>query len=249
MWLAVPVVTVSARLTVRGLIAAVVFTECLLVGATFGVDAGAVTAAPQTVLYPAVTIATVAILSAALMNSDLHHRSKSVIDPLTQMLNRAALGSRAQELAEQSAITGDPVAVIVLDLDHFKQVNDTHGHAIGDAALRDTAYLIRKELRAFDLAYRLGGEEFLVLLPGSAEPGALLVAERLRVAIAERSTQGVDITISCGVAASDPGTRFDFDTVFAQADFALYSAKRAGRNRVSGTLNDGVPTSGLTVLD
>jgi len=249
LWLAVPIVTVSARLTVRGLIAAVAATEVLLLAVTVGVDASAVLHAPQAVLYPAGAIAAVAVLSAALMNSDLHHRSKSVIDPLTQMLNRAALVGRAQELAEQSAVTGDPVAMIVLDLDHFKEVNDTHGHATGDAVLRDVAYLIRKELRAFDLAYRLGGEEFLVLLPGSGEPAAIEVAERLRQAVESCGSAGVDITISCGVASSAPGNAFDFDGVFARADFALYNAKRSGRNRVSGTLDNRVPAAALTVPD
>lgn len=249
MWLAIPIVTVSARVTTHGLVAAVAITELFLAAATFGVDAGAVIANPSSVLYAAATIAGVAILSAALMKSDLHHRSKSVIDPLTQMLNRGALAGRVSELAEQSKISGEPVALIVVDLDHFKAVNDNHGHAIGDAVLRDVAYMIRKELRAFDLAYRLGGEEFLILLPGSGEPGARLVADRLREAVANRSVAGVEITISCGVAASAPGNSFDFDAVFARADYALYAAKQAGRNRVSGTLDERVPEKALTVLD
>jgi len=235
MWLAIPIVTVSARLTIRGLAAAVVVTEVFLLAATLGVDAAAVASDPTSVFYAGATIASVAILSAALMKSEVHHRSKSVIDPLTQMLNRGALTGRVGELAEQSRISGQPVALVVADLDHFKDVNDTHGHATGDAVLRDVAYMIRKELRAFDLAYRLGGEEFLILLPGSGEAGATLVAERLREAVAERPVAGVDITISCGVAASAPGNAFDFDSVFARADFALYSAKNAGRNRVAGT--------------
>ena len=241
MWLAIPIVTVSARLTTHGLVAAVAITEVLLLGAALSVDYAAVMADPTAVLYASATIAGVAILSAALMKSDLHHRSKSVIDPLTQMLNRGALVGRTAELAEQSRISGDPVAVIVADLDHFKVINDEHGHATGDAVLRDVAYMIRKELRAFDLAYRLGGEEFLILLPGSGEPGAALVAERLCQAISARSIAGVDVTISCGVAASAPGNAFDFDTVFARADYAMYEAKKAGRNRVSGTLDVGVP--------
>jgi diguanylate cyclase (GGDEF)-like protein len=250
MWLAIPIVTVSARLTDHGLIAAVAITELLLVGsavASSGMQS--VIDDPTSVLYAAATVAAVAILSAALMKSDLHHRSKSVIDPLTQMLNRGALTGRVAELAAQSRISGDPVAVVVADLDRFKAINDEHGHAAGDAVLRDVAYLIRKELRAFDLAYRLGGEEFLILLPGSGEPEAMQVAERLRAAIEVRDIAGVAVTISCGVAASAPGNVFDFDAVFARADYALYQAKAHGRNRVSGTLEERVPTSGLTVLD
>jgi diguanylate cyclase (GGDEF)-like protein len=238
MWLAIPIVTVSARLTTHGLIAAVVVTELLLVGAALTSGWGAVIADPTSVLYGLATVAAVAILSAALMKSDLHHRSKSVIDPLTQMLNRGALVGRVSELAEQSRVSGEPVALIVADLDYFKAVNDTHGHTTGDAVLRDVAYMIRKELRAFDLAYRLGGEEFLILLPGSGEPGAALIAERLRETVATREIAGVQITLSLGVAASAPGNEFDFDAVFARADYALYNAKKAGRNRVSGTLDE-----------
>jgi diguanylate cyclase (GGDEF)-like protein len=249
MWLAIPIVTVSARLTTHGLIAAVAVTEVLLVGAALTSGTAPLVHDPTAVLYALATVAAVAILSAALMKSDLHHRSKSVIDPLTQMLNRGALAGRASELAEQSAISGEPVALIVIDLDHFKQINDTFGHATGDAVLRDVAYMVRKELRAFDLAYRLGGEEFLIILPGSGEPGAALVAERLREAISVRPVAGTPVTVSCGVAASAPGNAFDFDAVFARADYALYSAKKSGRNRVSGTLDSRVPDSALTVLD
>ncbi len=113
----------------------------------------------------------------ALMRSDLQHRSVSVIDPLTSMLNRAALGTRVQELTCQASIVRQPIGVIVGDLDKFKAINDTHGHAVGDAVLRDVAYKLRKCLRAFDLAYRLGGEEFLVILPGGDADQSAGVAE------------------------------------------------------------------------
>ena len=89
------------------------------------------------------------------------------------MLNRNALRTRVDELAHQAKIINQPIGIIVGDVDHFKRVNDIHGHAAGDAVLRDVAYALRKQLRAFELVYRLGGEEFLVLLP---EP----TPERLR---------------------------------------------------------------------
>ena len=101
------------------------------------------------------------------MRSDLEHRDEVVLDQLTGMLNRSALDRRIGELEQQSRLTGDPVAVIIGDLDRFKEVNDTRGHAVGDAVLRDVAYTIRKRLRAFDFAYRIGGEEFLILVPGA----------------------------------------------------------------------------------
>src|SRR4029450_4949367 len=94
--------------------------------------------------------------------------------------NRASLDARVLEIEEQAHLTGGAVSVILLDLDSFKQVNDTHGHKRGDAVLRDAAYEIRKSLRSFELVYRIGGEEFLVLLPGVDLSEALEIAERVR---------------------------------------------------------------------
>ena len=132
-------------------------------------------------------------------------------------------------------MTGEPVGMIVGDLDHFKAVNDTAGHTTGDAVLRDVAQLLRTQLRAFDLAYRIGGEEFLVLLPGSGLTQSGVIAEQLRRAVAVATFGGEQrLTISFGVAASEPGGEFDYPAVFATADAALYEAKDDGRNRVRG---------------
>jgi diguanylate cyclase (GGDEF)-like protein len=151
------------------------------------------------------------------------------------MLNRNALQSRATELAQQSALSGEPIGLILADLDHFKQVNDSLGHATGDAVLKDVSYVLRKQLRAFDLAYRLGGEEFLVLLPGADADQTLSLAEELREAVSASSVAGgVDVTLSLGVSASGRGEAFDYAVVFAEADAALYEAKRLGRDRVCG---------------
>jgi diguanylate cyclase (GGDEF)-like protein len=167
------------------------------------------------------------------MHSDIQHRSDAVIDQLTGMLNRTALGARTHELAQQSGVTGEPVGVIIADLDHFKRVNDTRGHAVGDMVLKDVAYLLRKQLRAFDLAYRLGGEEFLILVPGSDIVHTAELADRLREGIAADPVgEGLTVTISLGVGASQQNERFDYSAVFADADAALYRAKRSGRNRV-----------------
>ena len=123
--------------------------------------------------------------------------------------------------------------MIVGDLDHFKRINDTRGHTIGDVVLKEVAYVLRKELRAFDLAYRLGGEEFLILVPGSDLQGTEELAERLRRAIAaEELAGGVSVTMSFGVDASARHERFNYAAVFARADAALYRAKRSGRDRV-----------------
>jgi diguanylate cyclase (GGDEF)-like protein len=198
----------------------------------FAVDHSAVVDDPTYLLAPATTIIAVAILSTALMRSDLHHRSESVIDALTGMLNRGALARRTVELAQQAEVSGLPVGVIVGDVDRFKAVNDEHGHARGDAVLTDLAYLLRKRLRAFDLAYRIGGEEFLVLLPGADLTESAAVAEALRSAVAVEPVAGLDMTMSFGVSASLRGGGFDFEAVFAEADAALYEAKRSGRNAV-----------------
>jgi diguanylate cyclase (GGDEF)-like protein len=239
-WFAIPIVTLSARFPVRGVKLGLAVTVAMMFAASFGVDAHAVIAHPPLLLMPLALTVAVAILSTALMDSDVQHRSEAVIDQLTGMLNRNSLTARTVELAHQSARTGEPIGLIVGDLDNFKQVNDTHGHAAGDAVLKDVAYMMRKRLRAFDLAYRIGGEEFLVLLPGADLTHAGELAERLRRGIeADTVGGGLSVTMSFGVSASEPETAFDYATVCAEADAALYEAKRAGRNRVRAS-----PTSG-----
>jgi diguanylate cyclase (GGDEF)-like protein len=173
-----------------------------------------------------------ASVGAVLRDSDIDNRGAAILDPLTGMLNRHALNSRVPEIEEQSRLTGRPVGVIVADLDHFKSVNDNHGHTKGDAVLRDVAYVLRRELRAYDLAYRMGGEEFAVLLPGATVMETQTMAERLRAAVAAEPIQGLDIHISVGAACTDPGAEFTWKELFECADAALYEAKRGGRNRV-----------------
>ncbi len=232
-WFAIALVTLASRFSNRGIAAGIGVTFVLMLAVAFGVNAHAVIENPTLVVAPAALIIAVTMFSMALMQSDVEHRSRAVVDELTGMLNRAALAGRVEELAQQSTVTGLSVGMIVADIDHFKAINDTHGHTTGDAVLQDVAYLMRKQLRAFDLAYRLGGEEFLVLLPGADREQATLVAESLREAIEhEPLGGGVDVTISCGVAASPRGSRFEYEPVFAEADLALYDAKRSGRNRV-----------------
>lgn len=234
-WLVLPVVTLAARFNVRGVIAGSTVAGVLIFASSFGVDPAAVIASPEEVVFRLALLAAVALLSLALMRSDLQHRSASVIDPLTNMLNRNALEIRVDELRHQASIFHQPVGLIVADLDHFKAVNDTHGHAVGDAVLRDVAYSLRKRLRAFDLAYRLGGEEFLILLPGADPHQTAALAEELREAVCAAPHKGLPVTMSFGVSASHPSS-FDYDHVFKAADLALYAAKAAGRNlvRVAG---------------
>jgi diguanylate cyclase (GGDEF)-like protein len=232
-WIAIPIVTLSARFSLRGVIIGVAIAIALLLVVAFGRDAAGVLDNPPLVLAPLALMLAIAVLSTALMQSDVQHRGEAVIDPLTGMLNRKALMNRVAELAQQSEVTGEPVGMILGDLDRFKEVNDSQGHAAGDAALTDVAYLLRKRLRAFDLAYRIGGEEFLVLLPGADTRESAEMAEELRAAVAAGTVgDGTSLTVSFGVSASPRGAGFDYQRVFAAADEALYEAKSDGRNMV-----------------
>lgn len=231
-WLAIPIVTLGARFSVRGVVVGVAMTLVLVAAVPLAIDAGAAVENPSVVIAAMALVIGTALLSTPLMRSDIEHRDEAVLDPLTGMLNRKALTTRVRELEQQSAVNREPVAVITLDLDNFKQVNDTLGHAEGDAVLREVAYVLRKRLRAFDLSYRLGGEEFVVLLPGAELERALELAEGLCSAVREISGFGeLSVTASLGVSASRPGERFDFEAVFDEADQALYRAKAEGRDR------------------
>ena len=233
-WLAIPVVTLSARFDRRIVFAGLTLTTLLMLGVTVGAGWSDVAENPARVIAPLALLASVALLSMALMSSDVEHRSKSVLDPLTGMLNRVSLDARVAELRQQAQMTHEPVGVIVGDIDHFKPINDEHGHSVGDAVLIDIAAAMRTELRAFDLAYRIGGEEFLILLPGARAADALDLAERLRRAVESAKPGGLRVTMSFGVTGSSPGD-FVFEAVFASADAALYAAKSAGRNLVQST--------------
>jgi diguanylate cyclase (GGDEF)-like protein len=240
-WLAIPVITLSSRFSLRGVAVGVAFSLALVLAVAWGVDASAVKANPTLVIAPFALVFCVALLTIPLMHSDIQHRSDAVIDQLTGLLNRKALASRVPELAQQSQVTGEPIGLIIGDLDHFKDVNDTHGHAVGDAVLKDVAYVLRKQLRAFDLAYRLGGEEFLILLPGSDREQSAELADRLREAVSEARAGNLDTTMSFGVAASPDGEAFDYEPLFAEADAALYEAKQGGRDQVCISGREAVP--------
>jgi diguanylate cyclase (GGDEF)-like protein len=239
-WLAIPVITLSSRFPMRGVVAGVIVNCVILLAVAFGVDAHRVIDDPVYVIAPLALLLCVAVLSTPLMRSDIQHRSDAVIDQLTGMLNRKALSTRVVELAQQSEVTGETIGIVIGDLDHFKAINDTRGHSVGDVVLKEVAYQLRKQLRAFDLAYRLGGEEFLVLLPGSNLTQAAALAEQLREGVAQHCVAGgVAVTMSFGVGASEPGHVFDYAEVFKEADAALYRAKRSGRDQVC--LSDPVP--------
>jgi len=230
-WLVVPLVTVPARFGARGVVAAAGFVTLLVLIVGIGVEPSHPLPRWYATTGILTTLAGVSILSFALMRSDVDHRTEAVLDGLTGMLNRRALEARLEELRAQAGFTGQTVAAIAADIDHFKRINDEHGHARGDAVLIQVASRLRTRLRAFDLAYRVGGEEFVVLLPGASAEEATTLADELRAAIAADPIDGLAVTMSFGVAATDGGT-FSGAELLAEADAALYVAKAHGRDRV-----------------
>lgn len=175
----------------------------------------------------------VTIASIALANAEISHRKASVIDPMTGLLNRHGLSDRFEELRHQALVPAAPITLVLFDLDHFKRVNDLHGHDVGDRVLRDVADVTRRTLRRFELAYRIGGEEFLIVLPGTAEREGERVAEELRMAIGGMGlASGFGVTASFGVSGAE-GAEIDFERLYRRADQALYRAKRGGRDRVN----------------
>ena len=158
-------------------------------------------------------------------------------DALTSALNRRAFLRRGGDLMAHAHRHGQPVAAMMLDIDHFKSVNDRHGHAAGDTVLMTFAQRMRSHLREDGLFGRLGGEEFAVLLPGVDAVSAIAVAERLRELAGEPMPlddgRVLDITVSVGVSApSRPESADTLERLLSQADVALYRAKATGRNRV-----------------
>ena len=161
-------------------------------------------------------------------------RQKALIDPLTGLPNRAAWGERLQHEVEQWQAHGKPLLIAMLDLDHFKRINDGYGHLAGDKVLKIIATQLRKHLRSVDFIARFGGEEFVLLMPDTPLAAGLDLIEKLRVAIEacpfHFKGEPVTITTSIGVSAFRTGDRSDH--VLKRADEALYRAKRRGRNAV-----------------
>jgi diguanylate cyclase (GGDEF)-like protein len=186
----------------------------------------------------------VAAMTIALISAERHYRSQSRLDPLTGLMNRLALEHRFEELTTQATLSGGVVCLIEGDIDLFKSINDTYGHETGDLVLKDVAYSLRTSLRTFSLLYRIGGEEFIAILPGLSLSEGAAVAERLRVAVEECRPRGLPVTMSFGVAAAE-GADVEYGSLFAAADASLYRAKRTGRNRVLGLELRAVGVNGI----
>jgi diguanylate cyclase (GGDEF)-like protein len=157
-------------------------------------------------------------------------------DPLTGCLNRRALETRLRTEIRQAKRRGNMLAVLAIDLDHFKTINDTHGHPFGDLVLTGLAAIMKETARDTDAVARLGGDEFMVMLPDTGWEGALIFAERIRRRVDETTfssaTASMRITISVGVALARGTDPISAATLLQEADQSLYKAKSGGRNRV-----------------
>ena len=161
----------------------------------------------------------------------------AVVDPLTGLNNRRFLEAQLKALLGNAASRGNPMSLMILDIDHFKKINDTYGHDAGDEVLKGFASRVKKTIRHGDILCRLGGEEFIVVLPDTNIEVAELVAERVRSAVAQATfavdgaTRTITVTVSVGLA--DRGRDMDASALLKRADVALYRSKSDGRNRVT----------------
>jgi two-component system cell cycle response regulator len=160
----------------------------------------------------------------------------AITDPLTGLHNRGYM-TRHLDTLMKNAGPGKPISFLIMDIDFFKSVNDTHGHDIGDEVLREFASRVSANVRGIDLACRYGGEEFVVVMPDTDTEFAFSVAERLRQSVEatqfaiSRPPNAINVTVSIGIASST-GADDAADKLLHRADQALYRAKREGRNRV-----------------
>jgi len=172
-----------------------------------------------------------------LRNETEKYRQLAVQDALTGTMNRQAFAGNLEKLLEHARTFAKPVSLMVFDLDHFKEINDRHGHLAGDGALILVVGVVRDKLGSGDLFGRFGGDEFLVACPDLDRERARSLAEDIRASVQERALRHVpiampDLSVSIGVAHAPPGQVVDVPTLFHRADTALYAAKQGGRNRV-----------------
>ncbi|MBA4111430.1 MAG: GGDEF domain-containing protein [Leptothrix sp. (in: Bacteria)] len=197
--------------------------------------------------FTVVTALTILVLLSGMyyrfvLQSEQQLREMATTDPLTRLRNRRSVLDTSEAEAAKQRRVGRPLSFILCDVDHFKTVNDTHGHEAGDNVLKAVATILRSGVREVDHAARWGGEEFLLLLPETASPGAELVANRLREAIAQLQVPGKDgplnVTMTFGI--SNLHLNEPIDQAIARADKALYQGKHRGRNRVELAAEDGL---------
>jgi diguanylate cyclase (GGDEF)-like protein len=193
--------------------------------------------APLLTGYATVLGASVAFLLMQTERADATAKLLASTDPLTGAYNRRTFLDLMEKELSRARRFDSPVSLVILDIDHFKRINDNHGHLVGDRVLQRFANVVRAELRKEDVLVRYGGEEFCVLVPDVAGPGAVTLAERIRAAVAREPFvfEGIEVpvTTSAGVAARIDEGPESVDRLVNRADEALYIAKRRGRNRVA----------------
>ena len=229
-WAVIPGAMAAARFRWQVVVLGAAITAVVVLLSTVAVDPEGALDDPAPVVVTLALLVCVTSITSVLLHGELLHRNRAVLDPLTGLLNRTSLETRVEEIEQQARLTGEPGSLVLADLDGFKRVNDEHGHDRGDAALRQVADQMRASLRSFELVYRIGGEEFLVLLPGIELREATQIAERMRCAVADARPADLELTMSAGVACT--AGELSYDTLFKAADEALLEAKREGRNRV-----------------
>jgi two-component system, cell cycle response regulator len=162
-------------------------------------------------------------------------RERATHDVLTGLYNRGAILDLLHQQLARAIREVQPFSILMVDLDHFKEVNDLHGHLIGDEVLREAARRMKGTMRCYDSLGRYGGEEFLVVLPGCDEYGAWMMGERVRQSVSEEAfavgKKMLPVTCSIGCVTQAGGANYDCDSLVRMADDALYGAKHAGRNR------------------
>lgn len=189
------------------------------------------------IAYTAVLLSSVSFLLMQKDRADFLAGQLASLDPLTGAFNRRTFIELAGKQLSRARRLDAPLSLVLLDIDHFKRVNDTHGHLAGDEVLKRFAELVRDQLRREDIFVRYGGEEFCLLLPDVPGPGAVALAGRIRRAVSKAAFvadgEAIELTVSAGVAARlDEGPEA-LDALIARADEALYIAKNRGRNRVA----------------
>jgi len=224
----------------------IVLLGLMTVAGGFMIDASRVERYPQVVLVALALIATAAIAGRAVGDIASGLRSDASHDPLTGLPNRVACFAALGHALDRTQDAGATVAVIVGDLDHFKRINDEHGHQAGDAVLAALCERIGARIRPDVAFFRMGGEEFALLAPVARARDAFALAERLRLAVRREPLAGIAVTMSFGVTLADAGAA-DPSAVFSQADEALYRAKREGRDCVRLGV-ESVPPDDLSIL-
>jgi diguanylate cyclase (GGDEF)-like protein len=188
------------------------------------------------------------LLAMAKERAEQHHKAAATIDQLTGVSNRRGFLADCDRLAKNRTASSQPLAVLLMDLDHFKTINDTYGHAAGDTVLRSFAQGVNSMVRPTDVFGRLGGEEFAMVLMNVGDDRAVVIAERIRSAFEQLTitvdSQPIEATVSIGISLCTT-PKFDITALLSQADQALYRAKHFGRNRIERAVHEenGLPYS------